>query len=188
MGRILLSGAALFAAAAVAVLLDSGFGLGLGFALLGITIGGVLGLVQDGTTIGRLLGYLIGVVVVVVAYLGRVLVGNSSGLGLLAGAALIIGLLTIMATLSKNWLPLWAGLLGAVTVVGAYEAAFEVAPQNILSELLPEVSTALVPVALAFLATVWFSASSGHEAPPKPQQEEQGDWFPWQEQQSEVSK
>ena len=186
MGRILFSGLALFGASAVAILLDSLLGLGLGFALLGIAIGGVLGLVQDGPVLGRLIGYLIGVVVVLAAYLGRVLVGNSSDLGLLAGAAVIIGLLTLMATATKNWLPLWAGLLGAVTVIGAYEAAFEEAPQNILSELLPEVSTALVPVALAFLATLWFSASGGGEGPPPPQQEQPDSWTPWQEQ-TEVS-
>ncbi len=167
-------------------MLDSLLGLGLGFALLGIAIGGVLGLVNDGPVLGRLLGYVIGVAVVLVAYLGRVLVGNSSDLGLLAGSALIIGLLTLMATVSKNRLPLWAGLLGAVTVIGAYEAAFEGAPQNILSELLPEVSTALVPVALAFLATVWFSVDGGDEGPPPPQQEEPESWTPWLDQ-SEVS-
>ncbi len=186
MGRTFLGGLALFGAAAAAIGLDSLLGLGLGFALLGISIGGVLGLVGDGTILGRLLGYVIGVAVVLAAYIGRVLVGNSSDLGLLAGAVVIIGALTLMAAVSKNWLPMWAGLLGAVTVIGAYEAAFEEAPQNILSELLPEVSTALVPVALAFLATLWFSASSGDQGPPPPQREEPDSWTPWQEQ-SEVS-
>lgn len=186
MGRILISGLALFGASAVAILLDSLLGLGLGFALLGISIGGVLGLVRDGTVLGRLLGYVIGVAVVLAAYLARVLVGNSSDLGLLVGSATIIGILTVMATASKNWLPLWAGLLGAVTVIGAYEGAFEDAPQNILSELLPEVSTALVPVALAFLATVWFSATGGEDGPPPTETSEPESWTPWHEQ-SEVS-
>ena len=185
MGRTFFSGAALFGAAALAVALDSLLGLGLGFALLGIGVGGVLGLAGPGTILGRLLGYVIGVAVVLAAYVGRVLVGNSSDLGLLVGSAVIIGALTLMAAATKDRLPLWAGLLGAVTVIGTYEAAFEDAPQNILSELLPEVSTALVPVALAFLATVWFSATGGAESPP-PQEEQPDKWTPWHEQ-SEVS-
>jgi hypothetical protein len=190
MVRIFISGLALFGAAAVAITLDSLLGLGLGFVVLGIAIGGVLGLVQDGNAIGRMLAYVIGVVIVLAAYLGRVLVGNSSDLGLLVGSAVIIFAITLMAGVTKNWLPLWAGLLGAVTVIGAYETAFEIAPQNILSELLPEVSTALVPVALAFLATVWFSVSGSAESqpqserPPQPEpQPEVGEsWTPWQEQ------
>jgi hypothetical protein len=192
MVRIFISGLALFVAAAVAIALDALLGLGLGFAILGIAIGGILGLVSDGSPIGRMLAYIIGVVIVIAAYLGRVLVGNSSELGLLVGSAVIIFAITLMAGLSNNWLPLWAGLLGAVTVIGAYETAFEIAPQNILSELLPQVSTALVPVALAFLATVWFSVSGSAESQPQSEQPrepepepEPGDgesWTPWQEQ------
>ena len=119
MGRTFFSGAALFGAAALAVALDSLLGLGLGFALLGIGVGGVLGLAGPGTILGRLLGYVIGVAVVLAAYVGRVLVGNSSDLGLLVGSAVIIGALTPMAAATKDRLPLWAGLLGAVTVIGA---------------------------------------------------------------------
>lgn len=192
MVRIFISGLALFGAATVAIALDSLLGLGLGFAILGIAIGGVLGLVQDGAAIGRMLAYIIGVVIVVAAYLGRVLVGNSSDLGLLAGSALIIFAITLMAGVTNNRLPLWAGLLGAVTVIGAYETAFEIAPQNILSELLPQVSRALVPVALAFLATVWFSVSGSAESQPQserpaepepePQPDQGESWTPWQEQ------
>lgn len=192
MVRIIVSGLALFGAAAVAIGLDSLLGLGLGFAILGIAIGGVLGLVPGGGAIGRMLAYVLGVVIVLAAYLGRVLVGNSSDLGLLVGSAVIILTITLVAAVSNNRLPLWAGLLGAVTVIGAYETAFEIAPQNILSELLPEVSTALVPVALAFLATVWFSMSGSEESQPQseaarepepqPQPADGEGWKPWQEQ------
>jgi hypothetical protein len=64
-----------------------------------------------------------------------------------------------------------AGLLGVVTVVGAYETAFGLAPQNILSELLPSVTAAVFPVALGFMASVFFSSEP---SPPAPEQEPAG--------------
>lgn len=157
MGRTFIAGGALILAGVVAIVLDSLLGLGLGFVLFGIALGGVLGLSRDGTPLGRLGAYSVGFVIVVIAYLGRVLVGNASTLGLIIGVVAVILPVAAVSALTRNRLPLSAGLLGVATVVGAYEAAFLASPQNIQSELLPVASAAIFPVALGFLAAVWFS-------------------------------
>jgi hypothetical protein len=175
MGKTFFAGGALILAGVLAVLLDSLLGLGLGFVLLGIAIGGALGLSRDGSPLGRIGAYVVGLLIMVVAFVGRVLLGNSSTVGLIAGIIAVLVPLTIVCALTRNRLPLSAGLLGVVTVVGAYETAFGLAPQNILSELLPSVTAVVFPVALGFIASVFFSIEP---SPPAPEQEP-GEYNTW---------
>ena len=84
MGRIAVSGLALFGAAAVAILLDSLLGLGLGFVLLGIAIGGVLGLFLGVLFLPALKAWT-GWTAVVPAWAILLAIGISCVVGVLAG-------------------------------------------------------------------------------------------------------
>lgn len=154
MAKTFIAGGALLAAAALAILLDGLLGLGLGSVLLGVAIGGALGLGAAGSAVGRLGSFLVGFGAALVAYLLRILVLNDSPVGLWLFAAFVIVVVTIASGATGNRLPLWAGLLGAVAVVGSYEAAFLASPQNIQAELFSSASTTLVPISLAFLAAL----------------------------------
>ena len=55
--------------------------------------------------------------------------------------------------MSAGRLPLWAGLLGAAAIVGAYEETYTNAPSQFLAEAPTAATTVLFAVALGYLAT-----------------------------------
>lgn len=152
MARSFVTGGLLLAAVAVLLLLNSLLDLGLGSVLLGTALGGALGMLTVGGPIGRVGAFLVGFVITVVGYLVRVLLLNETGLGLFLFALLVIGVVTLVAGLTKGRMPLAAGLLGAASVVGGYEVLFSFAPQNITDQLVPAASAVLLPAAVAFFA------------------------------------
>jgi hypothetical protein len=77
---------------------------------------------------------------------------------------IVVALLTLMAVLTGGRLPLWAGLLGAAALFGAYEELYVAAPYNFLSESVIAVSSLLVPVSLGFLVGVISTTLWGEEA------------------------
>jgi hypothetical protein len=151
-GKTFLAGGLVLVAIVVLLLFDGLLGLGLGTVFLGAGIGGALGLVNEPSTlIGRLGGFLIGFVLAMVIYPLRALYIPDNVTGRFVQAIVVVGLVTVVCALTKNRLPLWAGLLGIAAVVGSYEAAFASAPQNVLSELLPYSSKVLLTVSFTFL-------------------------------------
>ena len=59
---------------------------------------------------------------------------------------------------------MWAGLLGAGALFGAYEVLYVAAPYNFLSQSVVAVSSLLVPVAMGFLVGVVTSTMWGEDA------------------------
>ena len=59
---------------------------------------------------------------------------------------------------------MWAGLLGAAALFGAYEELYVAAPYNFLSESIVAVSSMLVPVAMGFLVGIVTSSMWGDDA------------------------
>ncbi|MEI6624356.1 MAG: hypothetical protein WCP28_20890 [Actinomycetes bacterium] len=114
-------------------------------------VGLVLGIVKVGSPIARVFSFLIGFVLAWVffalqaAFLPQVLLSQ------IVSAVVVILLVTLLAVLTKSKMPLWASILGAATMVGAYQTAFGIAPQNFLSESIPAAGSALFGVALGLV-------------------------------------
>lgn len=175
MGRTFLAGLAVLGVAAITLVVDGALNLGLGNIMYGIAIGAALGLARGGSPLGRILAFVLGVFVAFIGYALRVLVLNSSALGLLVYMAIMIIIISGVCALTKNRAPLWAAFLGIVAVIGAYETMFLAAPQNLLSELPAQISTILFPAALAFIVSIFFV----DEKPPPPARSEVDEYNTW---------
>jgi hypothetical protein len=155
MGKVFIQGLALAIAGFVAIALNNLLDLGLGSIVFGLLVGGVLGLVSDGGPVGRIGGFLVGVLVALIMYLVRVLFLNDSFAGQVVGLLVSLAIVTVICALTAGRLPLWSALLGSALVVGAYETSFIDNPANVQSELLQYTTMALVPAALGFLAAIF---------------------------------
>lgn len=121
-------------------------------ALLGIAIGAVIAIVPDRSPFMRLAGFGGGVVLTLIAYLVRAgLLPDSAG-GRATYVALVILLVTGLATLSGDRLPMWATLLGAATFAGAYELTYTAAPPEVASSSVSMLTALVMTVAIGFVA------------------------------------
>jgi hypothetical protein len=168
--RTLVTGAAL--AVAAFLLADQGaiFGADLPqVALLGAAAGAVLGLVPDRMAAARLGGFLTGFLSAWVGYALRAGVLPDIPMGRAIAAVVVVALITAVAVATGNRLPLWAGFLGAATLLGSYETTFAATPTSFVSDSMTAVTTSLLAAALGFLVTVLVSEFGKVEpAPDKP--------------------
>jgi hypothetical protein len=164
MKRTLFTGVALAVVGVLAVYVGSWLNLGLRASVFGASIGAVLGLIRDRSVLGRLGAFLIGVVVAWIGYAVRAQALPDVPAGEAIALVIVVALLTLMAVLTGGRLPLWAGLLGAAALFGAYEELYVAAPYNFLSESVIAVSSLLVPVSLGFLVGVISTTLWGEEA------------------------
>ena len=169
--RTLATGAAL--AVAAFLLADQGaiFGADLPkVALLGAAAGAVLGLVPDRMPAARLGGFLAGFAAAWLGYALRAGVLPDIPMGRAIAAVVVVGVITIVAGASANRLPLWAGFLGAATLLGSYETTFAATPTSFVSDSMTAVTTSLLAAAFGFLVAVLFTGSPS--AAPAPEQPE----------------
>lgn len=160
MRKNLLSGMLLAVFAALIVALGQALGLDLQHvALLGAALGGVLGLVPHPNTWGRVVSFLIGFVVAWLGFGLRAALLPDSATGRAVAAFLVVAIVVLVVSFSKEFLPLWAGLLGAAAMTGAYEAIFTNAPSQFLTESPIAATTMLLAVALGYLAVSIIPAS-----------------------------
>lgn len=123
-------------------------------ALLGAALGAVLGLVPLGSLAGRTGGFLVGFGAAWVGYALRAGLLPDSGSGRAAACFTVVAVVTAAAVVSAGRVPLWSGLLGAGTLLGAYEAAFAANPSAFLSDSFTAVTTVLVSAGLGLVASV----------------------------------
>jgi hypothetical protein len=160
MRRTLLAGFVL--ALVAALLVDHGGSDVARAAVLGGALGGALGVVADRSPVGRAIAFTFGFAMAWVGYLLRAGFLPDIPMGRALAAFIVVALVTAAAALTRNALPLWAGLLGVAAMYGAYETAYTTAPTEVLRQS-PAASTAvLLAAAFGFLATVPFGRS---EAP-----------------------
>lgn len=122
-------------------------------ALLGSTLGAVVGLVPDKTPIMRVLGFLAGMVIAwaVFGLRASTLPDTSNGRAVATFIAIVLCL--AVAALSMRRIPLWSTLLGAAAVVGAYESTYTNAPSQFIHESGTAFTTVLLAAAMGHLAT-----------------------------------
>lgn len=158
--RTIIVGAVLAVAAALALIISDALGWSLdAVVLVGAAAGGVVGLVADRGPVARVLSFLLGILAAAIGYVLRaaVLPDNTNARALVA--ALVILIVALIAGVSGNRLPFWAGLVGVVALAGAYEEAFTASPGSVLTTLPVWLTSVVVMAAVGFAATVFFGES-----------------------------
>lgn len=155
MRKTLLVGAILAVATIVVALLNGAFDLELdSVALLGTALGAVVALVPDRTPFQRLGGFAAGFVVAWVGYLLRAALLPDSDTGRAIVIALVVVLCTAIAAASMGRLPLWATLLGAAGLAGAFEYTYNVAPTQVVDNSVSTVTSLVLTFAIGFIAVL----------------------------------
>jgi hypothetical protein len=166
MRRTWLVGGTLIVATVVVVALSAWFDLELeSTALFGVAVGAVVALVPDRSPAMRLIGLLAGFVAAWIGYLVRAGFLPDSVAGRCVGLGLVVLLCVLVAGLSFDRVPLWATLLGAAGMVGAYEAAYTAAPPEVVSTSFSTATALLMTLAVGFLAGSVLPAAGDAEEP-----------------------
>lgn len=152
MRRTLLVGGLLVVAAVVVVVLSDLLDLELeAVTILGLSAGAVVALVPDRSAAGRLVGFLTGFAAAWAGYLIRAGVLPDSLGGRIVAVVLVLVVCVAVAGATANRVPLWATLLGAGTMVGAFEQLYAAAPPEVVSNSLSTASALLMTSAVGFL-------------------------------------
>jgi hypothetical protein len=179
MRRTLLVGGILIVATVVVVAVSAWFDLELeSTALFGVVVGAVVALVPDRPPAMRLVGFLGGVAAAWLGYLVRAGFLPESVPGRSVGLCLVVLLCVAVAAFSFGRVPLWATLLGAAGMVGAYEAAYSAAPPEVVSTSFSTATALLLTTAVGFLAGSMLPTGEAEEPlvrrvwPERPEQEQ----------------
>lgn len=161
-----LAGIVLALASAAVLLLGDGLGWDLdGVLFLGAGVGGALGLVPNGTPLGKLGGFLLGVLAAAVGYALRAAVLPDNTPARAVALLLVIALAVGLVLLTFGRAPLWSALLGVGALGGAYEVAFTDSPGSVLTTLPVAATSMLLMVSVGFAATVFFADSGDTDEP-----------------------
>lgn len=155
--------AGLVLAVASAALFFIGDGLGWdldGVLFLGVGVGGALGLIPDGSPLGRLGGFALGLLAASIVYGVRALLLPDSTVGRAVAVLLVVALAVGFVLLTFGRAPLWSALLGIGAMGGAFEVAFTDSPGSVLSTLPVALTSLLTMVAVGFASTVFFAEPS----------------------------
>lgn len=151
MKKIFIGGLLLAVVSAVALWVGAALQLPLGGILFSGGVGTVLGLVKQGGPIARITSFLIGFLLSWVLFGIQAALLPQVVLSQIIGTVVTIVVITLVAGLSRNRMPFWALLLGAATMVGAYQTQFAAAPQNFLTQSVTSAGGTLIGVALGLI-------------------------------------
>jgi hypothetical protein len=167
MRKTLLVGVVLVVVATLAVALSDVFDLEFdSVAVLGIGVGAVVALVPDRSPLMRLAGFAAGFLAAWIGYLVRAgLLPDSTG-GRASGVALVIFLCVAVAVASIDRVPLWATLLGAAAMSGAYEYTYAAAPSEVMSTSMSSVTALLLTSAIGFLVVGLLAPGTDNDSRP----------------------
>ena len=147
-------------------------------ALLGLAAGAVLALSTDRSAAGRVVAFVGGVAFALVGYATRALALPDSDGGRAVAVAIVLGLVTLMAGVTMNRLPLWAGVLGAGVFAGAYDRVYTNAPAELASTGVETLTVLLLAVSAGFLTGTLTRPAA--MAPADPRHEAEGAAVPTQ--------
>lgn len=124
-------------------------------ALLGAALGGVIGLVPNDPPLGKLGGFALGFAVAWIAFAVRAAVLPDSTVGRAVAAFFVVLICGAVAAVSVGKVPLWSSLVGAATMVGAYETSYSNSPSTFLTTSPQAATTVLLAAAVGYIgATV----------------------------------
>ncbi len=154
MARVFLFGLAIAVLGALTVALSAALGINFQYVLVGLGGGAVLGLIRHGSPVARLGAFLIGLFAGLVFYLLRLAVLPANWAGIAVATMIAVLLLTLVAGLTKDRLPLWAMLLGVMVFSGGYEYNFLTTPWFALSQLPANIAGMLATASIGFLVAL----------------------------------
>lgn len=154
MTRHLLAGGVLALGASALVLLSGFLGTEVqGVALLGAALGGAVGLVPDRSPGLRAGAFAVGFAAAWLGYLLRAVALPDARIGRAIAVLVVVLVCLAVAAASAGRLPLWATLLGAAAMAGAYETAYTANPTAFLTTSPAQATAVLVAAGLGFLST-----------------------------------
>jgi hypothetical protein len=154
MRRHILAGIFLAVLTTAIVLLSDAFGLDVqGVALLGAALGGALGLVPDRSPAQRAGAFGVGFVAAWIGYAVRAAVLPDTSGGRAVAVLLVLLLCLAVAAGTRGRLPLWATLLGAAAMAGAYELTYAADPTAFVSSSWSTATSVLLAAGAGFVAT-----------------------------------
>ena len=155
MRKTLLVGVTLSAATVVVALVSGLFDLELdSVALLGTALGAVVALVPDRTPFQRLGGFAAGLTVCWIGYLLRAAMLPDSPTARAVVAAVVVLVCAVVAAASLGRLPLWATLVGAAGLTGAFEYTYAAAPPQVVDNSISTVTSLVLTFAIGFVAAL----------------------------------
>jgi hypothetical protein len=150
----MIAGVILAALVAVLVAFGDSFGLDAGlFALLGVAVGAVLGLVPSRLAAERAAAWAVGFLAAWLGYAARVSLLPDTPSGRAVAAAIVVLAVAAVAALSFGRLPLWAGLLGVVSMTAGYEVTAARGPTSFTTDSLTAGTTVAFATSVGFLVT-----------------------------------
>lgn len=155
MNSRVIKGAVLALFGALTIGLGHLFGLDLDqVALLGVTLGAVIGLVPDRTLTERIIGFAVGFVLAWIGYAVRaaVLPDTATARAIVVFAVIILAMVIVVATGSR--VPLWSALVGMAALVGAYEQTYAASPSLFTTDSPTAATTILLACAMGVLGSV----------------------------------
>ena len=162
MARVVAGGFAIAILAAVLAFTGDALSLETTWPLL---VGAAVALVPAGGLPGRLSGFASGLVAAWIAFALRAAVLPDVAIGRALYAVTPIVIVLAVAVVSRGRAPLWAGLIGAATFIGAYEAVFVAAPTDFVIRSMATMTSLLLATALGALVSVGFRAPAPRRAP-----------------------
>lgn len=151
MRRHILAGLAL-AVLATAIVLFSGPDLQ-GVTLLGAALGGALGLVPDRSPGARAAAFAVGFLAAWLGYALRAAALPDAAAGRAVAVLVVLAVCLAVAGATRGRLPLWAALLGAAAMAGAYEATYSDDPSAFVASSAATATSILLAAGAGFLAT-----------------------------------
>lgn len=155
MNSRVIKGAVLALFGALTIAFGHLFGLDLDqVALLGVTLGGVIGLVPDRSLVERIIGFAVGFALAWIGYALRagMLPDTATARAIVVFAVIVVSMLIVLASGSR--IPLWATLVGSAALVGAYEQTYAATPSLFVSESPTAATTVLLACAMGVLGSV----------------------------------
>lgn len=149
--RTLVPGLALTLGGVVLVLITPTLDLAREATLVGAALGAALALIPDHSPLGRLGGFVAGLVLSWIGYAVRAQFLPDTTAGYAVSVAIVLLLCTAAAFVSRDRLPLWATLVGAGSFAGVYELTYAAAPPELLTTSVTTGTSLLLAVAFGYL-------------------------------------
>ncbi|MFZ1362230.1 MAG: hypothetical protein WAS05_04760 [Candidatus Nanopelagicales bacterium] len=154
MKRIFLFGIACSALAALVIIIGDLLNLHLQNVMLGIGGGAILGLVRTHSPAMRYIACLIGFALGLVFYVVRLAVLPATIWGNLVAVVVTLLLVTLIAGLSSDRVPMWGMLLGVTMFAGAFDNYFTTTPWLFVSQAIATAAAMLFAVTAGFMVAV----------------------------------
>lgn len=154
MKRVFLFGIVCAALAALVIVIGNALNFTIQNVMLGIGGGAILGLVRTHSPAMRYIACLIGFALGFAFYAIRLAVLPATIWGNLIAVVVTILLVTLIAGLTKDKIPMWGMFVGVTVFAGAFDQYFTTTPWLFVNQSITTIATMLFAVTAGFLVSV----------------------------------